>query len=166
MEIVIKDFEAKYSYSINNLALEAFGEYKNEYNDWPEFSKKINNLASFSDYAEIIVAMQDNELVGAVVYVGPQKQKPEIFLNDWAVLRMLVVDPKKRGLGIGKALTRECIKRAVLDKASHIGLHTSPIMRVALPMYLRMGFMKHKKVDDIYGVPYAVYVKKLVDHEV
>lgn len=161
MNFEINNFEANYSNSLNNLALEAFEEYRNEYSDWPAFSKMIGNLASFAEHAEIIVATQGNELVGAVIYVAPDRPKSDIFLDDWAILRMLVVAPKNRGLGIGKTLTQECVKRAVRDKASQIGLHTSPIMKVALPMYLRMGFIKQKNVADIYGVPYAVYAKNL-----
>ncbi|UFS63353.1 GNAT family N-acetyltransferase [Sulfurimonas sp. HSL-3221] len=161
MEFVIKDFETKYADSLNNLALEAFGEYRNAYNDWPAFSKKISDMASFADHAEIIVATQSDALVGAVVYVGPDRPKSDIFASDWAVLRMLVVAPQNRGLGIGKALTQECIQRAVRDNASHIGLHTSPVMKVALPMYSRMGFVKQTNVADIYGVPYAVYAKNV-----
>ena len=42
-----------------------------------------------------------------------------------------------------------------------IALHTTPIMRVALPMYLRMGFIKLREASEIYGVPYAVYTKSL-----
>ena len=42
-----------------------------------------------------------------------------------------------------------------------IALQTTPIMSVALPMYLRMGFVKLREAPDIYGVPYAVYAKSL-----
>ena len=40
-------------------------------------------------------------------------------------------------------------------------LHTSPIMTVALPMYLKMGFVKAYDAPPIFGVPYAVYTKAL-----
>jgi hypothetical protein len=42
-----------------------------------------------------------------------------------------------------------------------IALHTSPIMTVALPMYLRMGFAKVQDAPPLFGVPYAVYTKAL-----
>ena len=35
-------------------------------------------------------------------------------------------------------------------------------MTVALPMYLRMGFGWHHEAPAIYGVPYAIYLKKLL----
>jgi hypothetical protein len=42
-----------------------------------------------------------------------------------------------------------------------IALHTSPIMSVALPMYLKMGFAKAYDAPPIFGVAYAVYTKAL-----
>ena len=80
----------------------------------------------------------------------------------WPVIRSLVVDPKNRGAGVGRALTQECIKRARRDRSPVIALHTSAIMKVALAMYLRMGFEWHHDAPAVYGVPYAVYLKKLL----
>jgi len=74
---------------------------------------------------------------------------------------MLVVEPAFRGRGIGRALTEECIQRAIRDDASLIALHTSPLMRVALPMYLRMGFTLVNEVPPFRGVPYAIYTRPL-----
>jgi len=74
---------------------------------------------------------------------------------------MLVVDPAFRGKGIGQALSDACIARARRDGAPIIALHTSPIMSVALPMYLKMGFTKAYDAPPIFGVAYAVYTKAL-----
>ena len=74
---------------------------------------------------------------------------------------MLVVDPQQRGAGVGRALTQACIDRAERDGSAVIALHTSPIMTVALPLYLRMGFELVRDAPPICGVPYAVYLKAL-----
>ena len=34
-------------------------------------------------------------------------------------------------------------------------------MKVALPLYLRMGFQLEREVPPICGVPYAIYIKRL-----
>ena len=36
-----------------------------------------------------------------------------------------------------------------------------PIMKIALPMYERMGFKFHSEAPTIYGVPYGIYIKHL-----
>ena len=74
---------------------------------------------------------------------------------------MLVVDPASRGRGIGRLLTEECIRRARRDQAPLIALHTTLIMSVALPMYLRMGFKLLRAAPPIHGVPYAIYTMAL-----
>lgn len=34
-------------------------------------------------------------------------------------------------------------------------------MAVALPMYLRMGFIKHSDAPDIHGVTYNIYIREV-----
>src|SRR6478736_6583299 len=111
--------------------------------------------------AEFQTAELQNEIAGAVAYFGPDSQKAAFFDQRWPIIRMLVVDPAFRGKGIGRALTDECIARAKRDGSPIIALHTSPIMTVALPMYLRMGFAKVHDAPPIFGVAYAVYTKAL-----
>lgn len=65
-------------------------------------------------------------------------------------------------LGIGKALSNECIARAGRDGSRKIALHTSEIMEVTLPMDLKMGFQLYGKAPALFGVTYNVYVKKSV----
>ena len=100
-------------------------------------------------------------MIGAVGYVPPSAPKAAHFKPEWPIIRMLVVDPGARGLGAGRALTEACIARARRDRAGEIALHTSPIMTVALPMYLRMGFVRVRDAPPLFGVPYAIYVKAL-----
>jgi len=155
----IRDFQINDIESVNKVALLAFSQYKNSYTDWPTLSKKIANMASLAEQSELRVAIVDGIITGAVAYVAPGKPK-DFFPAEWAVIRMLVVDPNYRGLGIGKALTTDCLQRALRDTAPLIGLHTSPIMKIALQMYLRMGFRFTQKVTPIHGVPYNIYVKR------
>jgi ribosomal protein S18 acetylase RimI-like enzyme len=72
-------------------------------------------------------------------------------------------DPAARGKGIGKALAVACVERAKEDGARFMGLHTSPIMTVALPMYVRIGFAKDADLPPIAGAPHARYVLRLGD---
>jgi hypothetical protein len=49
------------------------------------------------------------------------------------------------------------------DRSPIIALPTTPIMAIALPMYL--GFAEVVDAPDIYGVPYAVNTKTLTQGE-
>src|SRR4051794_33772257 len=136
-------------------------EFEPHFSDWPLFNANVAKMPRLAKTGEIIVAEDDGRIVGAVAYIGPQAAKPAFFEPAWPVIRMLVVDPAARGKSIGRQLTEECFRRAERDQAAVVALHTTPIMTVALPMYLRMGFARVREAPDILGVPYAVYVKAL-----
>jgi len=159
----IRDFVAADATEVNAVALAAFAEFQTDCTDWPRFSAGLGNTASLAQSAELIVASCDLGLMGAVAYVGPGRPKAPFFKSEWPIIRMLVVRPSFRGQGIGRALTEECMRRALRDGASVIALHTSPVMKVALAMYQRMGFqwVHEGPGPPIFGVPYGIYVKQL-----
>ena len=150
------------SYKINELAVLSFEQFKDHYDDWVSFSNALNKFSELSKAAEIIIATNpDNTIIGAVAYVPPHVKKADFFPQNTPIIRMLVVDPSYRGLGIGKALSLACVDRAVRYGCKSIALHTSSIMDIALPMYLGMGFVKHSEAPDIFGVKYNVYSKEI-----
>jgi GNAT superfamily N-acetyltransferase len=157
----IRDFVAADAAAVNAVALAAFEQYRGEYADWPAFSSSVGAMANLAENGELIVAELDGRIAGAVAYFGPRVGKPALFDPDWPVIRMLVVDPAARGAGLGRLLTEECIGRARRDGADAIALHTSPIMQVALAMYLRRGFVLLRDSEPIFGVPYRIYLKRL-----
>ena len=156
---LLRDFRPQDAAQVNALALEAFSQYESAYQDWPVFQSKIANMAALAQAGEIMVAESGSEITGAVAYVGPGAPKADFFQPQWPIMRMLVVSPGARGLGIGRALARECLRRAERDGAPEFALHTSKIMAVALPMYERLGFQWVLRTPDIHGVEYGVYVK-------
>ena len=159
---MLRDYRDDDAEAVARAALAAFAEFEQHFSaDWPLFNANVAKMPQLARTGEIIVADDDGRIVGAVAYIGPQAPKPAFFEPAWPVIRMLVVDPAARGKGIGRQLTEECLRRAERDQAPVIALHTTPIMTVALPMYLRMGFAKVREAPDILGVPYAVYVKTL-----
>ena len=118
-------------------------------------------MSSLARAGEIIVAEKDGSVVGAAAYLGPRTPKAEFFRPDWSIMRMLVVAPRARGLGIGRLLAQACLDRANRDGASIFALHTSKLMDVALSMYQRMGFEWFSHAPKIFGVEYGIYIKNL-----
>ena len=121
----------------------------------------LSKTSDLSASGEVIVAEFQSQFAGAVAYFGPDSPKASFFDQRWPVIRMLIVDPAFRGKGLGRALSEQCIARAKRDGSPLIALHTSPIMAVALPMYLRMGFVRVHDAPPVYGAPCTVYTKAL-----
>lgn len=161
----IRPFEPADAAAVNAVAVSSFAQYRGVYNDWDRFIAGVGTMAALNDEGEIVVApASDGSLAGAVAYFGPGAPKAEFFEPEWSIIRMLVVDPARRGGGVGRQLTDTCIALAQRGRARVIALHTSPVMEVALAMYLRMGFTFYKAVPDRFGVPYGVYTRRLEPH--
>jgi GNAT superfamily N-acetyltransferase len=160
-DVKVRDYEKPDAEALNRIAVSSFSQFRDQYQDWPAMLAGLSKTSDLSATGEVIVAEFDHQLAGAVAYFGPNSQKASFFDQRWPIIRMLVVDPAFRGKGLGRTLTMECIARAKRDNAAVIALHTSPIMTVALPMYLKMGFTKAYDAPPIFGVAYAVYTKAL-----
>jgi GNAT superfamily N-acetyltransferase len=160
-EIRLRDYEHADAENLNRIAVAAFDQFRDHYGDWPAMLAGLSKTSDLSASGEVIIAKLQDTFAGAVAYFGPNSQKAAFFDQRWPIIRMLVVDPAFRGKGIGRALSDACIARAKRDGSPIIALHTSPIMSVALPMYLRMGFVKAYDAPPIFGVAYAVYTKAL-----
>ena len=144
--------------AVNRVALAAFSQYADRYEDWPSFSAGIARMADLAQGGDLLVAEHGGTVAGAVVHVGPGRPRSAVFPDEWSVIRMLVVDPAARGRGLGRRLVAACLRHAAEAGAPAVGLHTSPIMASALRMYEAAGFVRDRDLPPNRGVPYGRYV--------
>jgi ribosomal protein S18 acetylase RimI-like enzyme len=161
VSFAIRDFLENDADAVNRLAVAAFAEFRTAYSNWPAMVANLSKMSTLTAVGELIVADRSGMIIGAVTYVAPHRPKAAFFDGAWPIVRMLAVDPKCRGQGIGGALMQECVRRAKRDRAEVLALHSSPIMTAALAMYRDMGFAYRGDGTPVFGVPTAVYVMPL-----
>ena len=94
------------------------------------------------------MAEYEGRVTGTVTFYPPgSRDGRSAWPEEWAGIRLVAVHPNSRGLGVGRALTEECISRARTLGTPTIGLHTSEIMAVAMELYKRMGFVRIPEYD-------------------
>ncbi|HTW59887.1 MAG TPA: helix-turn-helix domain-containing GNAT family N-acetyltransferase [Terriglobales bacterium] len=99
-----------------------------------EFIEKLDPARERCWIAEKTIAENDGVNVGSVVLV---KKSASV-----AKLRLLLVDPSARGLGIGKRLVEECVRFARQAGYKKIMLWTQSELHAARAIYQSAGFQK------------------------
>lgn len=159
--LMIRDFRVEDAMAVDALVREAWLELAPLMPGWNELAPRLNALTQKADDSEVLVAERGGRLLGAVGYVGARQAKPDFFPADWPIVRLLSVTPIGRGRGVGQALLDACTARARRDGAPALALHTTPVMKAAQSLYAKAGFVAHRSLPDMYGVPYVLMVKEL-----
>lgn len=124
----------------------------------PEYYKMLLNVGELTKKpcTELLVAVTpEGRIAGVVVYFSDMQYYGSggtaTLERDASGFRLLAVDPSQRGLGIGKLLTNECIRRARDKKQRNLVIHTTKAMATAWKMYEKIGFRRAEDLDFMQG---------------
>lgn len=122
----------------------------------PKYYQMLKNIGIFvkKPSTELLVAVNsESEILGAVVYFSDMlyygSGGSATLEKNASGFRLLAVDTKTRGKGIGKLLTKECIKKTKIDKNKQLIIHTTKSMFIAWEMYEKLGFKRSEDLDFI-----------------
>ena len=117
--------------------------------DLDDYEADLRDVAGRAAGADVLVAVDgDGAVLGGVTYVpGPASPSSEFDDPDAASIRMLAVAPEAQGRGVGEALTRACIDRAVASGRARLLLHSTDWMTTAHRIYERLGFRRDPSLD-------------------
>ena len=130
---------------------ESYAEYSRSFpgDAFEAYTVSILDVRSRLPDSELIIAERGDSIVGAVTFYpdGTKTGGADGWPKGWAGLRLLAVHPDSRGLGIGRGLTEECMRRCRERGIPTLGLHSTRPMAVAREMYRKMGFRRVPEFD-------------------
>jgi GNAT superfamily N-acetyltransferase len=92
------------------------------------------------------IAELDGEFAGSIFLV----QDPD--RENTAKLRLLLVEPKARGMGLGRTLIQECLEFAASAGYEKISLWTNDVLLAARHLYEEFGFLLvHEEPNQLFG---------------
>jgi DNA-binding MarR family transcriptional regulator/GNAT superfamily N-acetyltransferase len=135
--------------------IQSHGEvYAREYGWGPRFLTLVARVvADYVDNFDPVlercwIAERHGQNVGAVC-VAKDRERPGV-----AKLRMLLVLPSARGLGIGKRLVDECTRFAREAGYHTISLWTNSVLAAARQIYADAGYvLVREEIHDSFGMP-------------
>jgi GNAT superfamily N-acetyltransferase len=150
--LILRDAQPEDKDAIRAITLAAYQQYEPLLGPlWKLYLQNIEETLADVGPAEQIVAEQDGQLVGTTLLYPPgaafDDPAFETESEPAPEVRLLAVPPQARGLGVGKALMEECVRRARGSGVKSLTLHTNEIMAVAKAMYERMGFQHAPELD-------------------
>lgn len=116
-----------------------------------EMLSNIGRLNAQADTQVLVAISPEGVLIGGVVYFSDMARYGSggtaTSVKNASGMRLLGVDPKHRGAGVGSALTQACIQMARDRRHAQVILHTTQAMQVAWGLYQRMGFKRSPDLD-------------------
>lgn len=135
----------------------------------PDYYNTLKNVGELTKNPKtrlIIAVSETGKIEGGLVYYGDMQYYGaggEIVAKQKAgAFRLLAVNPKTRGEGIGKLLIEACFKQARIDGFKYLIIHSTKYMMVAWKMYEKMGFVRFPKINfeksgvKVYGFKYTL----------
>ncbi|MGI8888542.1 MAG: GNAT family N-acetyltransferase [Nocardioidaceae bacterium] len=108
-----------------------------------ELSDAENRLVK----AEVWVCAVDGVVAGAVAFCPPGSSYRELAAEGEGEFRMLAVQPRWRGRGVGRALVQRCLDRSGELGLTDLVLCSLPEMTPAHALYQSMGFTRDASLD-------------------
>ena len=134
-----------------------------------DYEPQLRDVSSRAATATVLVALEDDVLVGAVTVATRGGPWAEQSVPGEAVIRMLAVSPDARGSGAGTALVAACLTQAADDGCVLVRLSSQENMTTAHRLYERFGFVRTPALDwspvpwlklRAYGLPLTPWCRQ------
>lgn len=170
-DLLIREIRADEFERLGRLMVDAYSRLEGfpSPDEQPRYYAMLAGIGRFTEKkdAKVLVAMTPaDELAGGVVYFGDMAEYGSggtaTRVKNASGIRLLAVDARFRGMGVGRALTDACIALARQARHAEVVLHTTQAMQAAWKLYERMGFERSPDLDfmqeslPVYGFRLAL----------
>ncbi len=113
------------------------------------YERVLADVPSRAAAGALLVAVDavTGEVLGAVTFVLPGTRYAELSAPGEAEFRMLAVDPAAQGRGVGEALARACVARAIELGCRGVVICARSFATSAQRLYARLGFVRAPELD-------------------
>jgi len=115
---------------------------------WDGYLGSLADVAGRAGYATVLVAVAGGRIVGtAIVELDRAIDGAGGLRPGQANIRLLAVDPRARGRGVGRRLVEACVQVAWRAGKEVVTLHTTEEMAAAQRLYRSLGFRRDRSGD-------------------
>jgi ribosomal protein S18 acetylase RimI-like enzyme len=112
------------------------------------YEARLADAARRAAEAELLVAVEDDRLLGTVTWCPPGSPWRDIAIRaDQGEFRMLSVATAGRRRGVARALVLACLDRARSAAMTEVRLSSLPAMTNAHALYRQLGFERAPELD-------------------
>jgi GNAT superfamily N-acetyltransferase len=155
-QLLVRDLRAEEFEALGQLLVDVYSDLPGFPSalEQPAYYTMLSNIGEFTrkpDVRVLVALLPTGQLAGGVVYFGDMAHYGSggtaTTIKAASGFRLLGVDPKCRGMGVGKALVNACIALASERRHKEVVLHTTKAMQTAWAMYERLGFVRAEELD-------------------
>ena len=154
--LAIRDLRPEDAAALGELMVEVYAALEGfpSPEEQPAYYDLLRGIGRFAEKPGVRVLTAhtaEGRLAGGVVYFADMAQYGSggtaTQERNASGIRLLGVDPRLRGLGVGRALTEACLDLARAAGHAQVILHTTQAMRTAWGLYERLGFRRSEDLD-------------------
>ena len=147
MTVTVRPAERADYPAISRLTLAAY-EADGQFAGASHYTPVLADVAGRAGAGDLLVAVSVADTVlGAVLYVPEGGPYAEISQPGEAEFRMLAVDPAAQGRGVGRALVRACVERAMEAGRTAVVICVRDMAVAAQKLYVSFGFERTPELD-------------------
>ncbi|MDA0165346.1 GNAT family N-acetyltransferase [Solirubrobacter ginsenosidimutans] len=130
--------------AVGDLCVAAYAPFLSQAGNYADV---LRDAAARAHAAELLVAVDAEQLLGTVTFVPDGGPLGEIATDDETEFRMLAVSPAAQGRGVGTELLRRVVEETASRGRAGVVCSSQPAMRAAHRIYERLGFTRDPQRD-------------------